>query len=223
MPQALSAREHMIVSQLMTGIVLEPRILEAVNAVDRTHFVPDIYRGSAYLDGEVPLGEERYLLEPLTFARMLQLAEISYGDTVLDVACGYGYSAAVISRLASRVIGLESRDTLAHAAIGKLAEAGAENVMLVYQALWGGYRPLAPYDAIFIEGCTEYIPQAFRDQLKEGGRLVTIENVRGAYEGRRQGKLVVYRKKGGILYRREEFDAAAMPIPELRRTEHFVF
>jgi protein-L-isoaspartate(D-aspartate) O-methyltransferase len=222
-PQVFSPQDHMIVSQLMTGTVMDPAILNAMASVERARFVPPAFRASACLDGEVPLGEGRYMLEPLTFARMLALAAIAPGDTVLDVACATGYSTAVIARLAGRAVGIESNENLVWQAVENLAAANEANATFILQRLTEGYRPFAPYDAILVEGDTGVIPQPWRDQLKEHGRLVVIEGARGTYEGRRLGRLVVYRKQEGRLYRQECYDAAAMPIPELRAPERFTF
>ncbi len=223
MTYALLASEHMIDSQLLTGAVLDERLLAVLASVDRSRFVPDLYVGSAYVDGELPLGDGRFLLEPLTFGRMLALAEITARDTVLDVACGTGYSTMVLSRLAARAVGVESHPALATEAARNIAAFGAANALIIQAPLAEGYHPAAPYDAVLIEGCAELIPASLIDQLREGGRLVVIEKVRDEYEGRKQGKLVRYLKRAGHLDRREAFDAAAVRLDELKGRERFTF
>ncbi len=217
------AREHMVESQLLTGTMLDERILAAMASVDRARFVEKRYQGNAYVDGELSVGEGRSLLEPLVFARMLLAAEIAQGDTVLDVACASGYGMAVLSRLAAKVVGIESNETLARRAVQNLLDLQATNATLVLTALAEAYHPMAPYDAIIIEGGVDAIPHSYREQLREGGRLVAIENAGGDFEGGRLGKIVLYRKTGLHMDRREMHDAASVPLYELRPPETFAF
>lgn len=102
-----SVRLNMVESQIRANKVTDPAILDALLAVPRERFVPESLRGIAYVDEDVPLGNSRYLMEPMVFARLLQFAEIAGGDSVLDIGCGLGYSTAVIARLARRIVAVE--------------------------------------------------------------------------------------------------------------------
>ena len=126
----------------------------------------------AYIDEDILISGERgqgarYLMKPSPFAKLVQLAEIRPGDTVLDVGAGTGYSAAVLSRLAGSVVALESDAALAEQAASTLAGLGYDNVVgrrrrRCRQAM---PRP-APYDVIFVEGAVEELPEALLEQLK---------------------------------------------------------
>src|SRR5471032_483358 len=91
-----SARLNMVDSQIRPNKVSDPAIIEAMLAVPREIFVPPALRGIAYVDEDVPLGGGRYLMEPMVFGRLLQVAAIGRNDVVLDVGCGPGYASTVM-------------------------------------------------------------------------------------------------------------------------------
>src|SRR6201995_94627 len=121
---AASARFNMIEAQVRTNDVTDPRIHAALDAVARERFVPTAKRALAYADVPVEIAPGRFLLDPRSFAKALQLADVTADDKVLDVGCGTGYSAAVLGRLAANVVALEQDADLVRIASDALAAAG---------------------------------------------------------------------------------------------------
>jgi protein-L-isoaspartate(D-aspartate) O-methyltransferase len=212
-----AARRNMIESQLRPNRVTDQAVLDALAAVPREIFVPEALRGVAYVDEDIPLGGGRFLMEPLTLARLLQMAAIRPADGMLIVGAGPGYSAAVAGRLARRVIALESDQALATRASGLLKVLGVGNVNVVEGSLGAGVPALAPYDVILFDGSVATIPPAVSDQLAEGGRLVAVVN------GAAIGRTVLMVRAAGALMRRSEFDAAVPPLPGFEAAPTFVF
>jgi len=103
-----AARRNMVERQVRTNKVTDEAVLEALAQLPRERFVPESLSAVAYIDEDVPLGNGRYLMEPMVFARLVQAAQLQPGDRVLDLGCGCGYSTAILSRLANQVIALES-------------------------------------------------------------------------------------------------------------------
>ncbi len=95
------ARANMIEAQIRANDVTDPRIHAALDAVPRERFVPSAQRALAYADVPVEVAPGRFLLDPRSFAKALQLVRITADDKVLDVGCATGYSAAVLARLAA--------------------------------------------------------------------------------------------------------------------------
>lgn len=222
MPNASAALSHMLTGQLMTGDVNDAVVLDALSSVAREAFVPEIFQGAAYIDNEISLGSGRFLLQPLVFARILKYANITKKETVLDVATGTGYGAAVLSGLAQKVVALEEDAKLA--AKAKICLTPYSNVELVQSELVKGVSPRAPYDCIVIEGAIKTLPQALSDQLREGGRLLTVENMEAAKTSETGlGKLVEYRKIRGSLYRTVLHDASASLLPGFKKPASFKF
>lgn len=211
------ARRNMIDSQVLPNRVTDFAIVEAMTAIPREKFVPGSKQGIAYIDEDIDLGDGRVMLEPMVFARLLQAAEIGSGDAVLDVACATGYSSAVIGRIASAVVGLESIPGLAAAATKTLIDMGADNAVIIEGELKAGYPKQAPYDAIFINGSVEEEPAALLDQLADGGRLVAV------LRGDGLGKATVWTRHAGGFSARSIFDAGVPVLAEFRRETGFVF
>src|SRR5688572_139818 len=121
------ARANMIESQVRPNGITDERIIAAMAAIPRELFVPPARRSLAYMDEDVeidaaqPRGSARYLLEPMTFARLAQLLAVEGNDKVLDVGCGTGYSSAILSILAKTVIALESDPELSAEATANFA------------------------------------------------------------------------------------------------------
>jgi protein-L-isoaspartate(D-aspartate) O-methyltransferase len=220
---AMSAlqRKNMVESQVRPSDVTDRRITSAMQDLPRERFLPPSATDFAYMDEALTVAPGRSLMAPRTFARLLQLADIEAGHRVLIVGALYGYSAAVISRLAGDVVALESDATAASGAASALKETGIFNVKVVTGPLDGGWPAGAPYDAILIEGAIERIPPPLLDQMAGSGRLVTIE-VQDAV-----GRAVVLQKTGSgaaaTVSRRVAFDASAPMLPGFEQPKTFSF
>jgi len=211
------ARGLMIDGQLKPNQVNDPRILDAFRVVPRELFVPSSLKGVAYVDEDIEVAPGRYLLEPMVLARMIQAANPGPRDVALDIACGTGYSAALLAQLAGAVVAVEEDQELVDRATGTLLDLRYDSVVVVKSPLTQGWAEQAPYDVIVINGMVEDVPQALLDQLNENGRLVAVENMRGV------GKAMLYIKEGGIIGRRELFDAASPLLPGFVKPRGFVF
>lgn len=216
-------RAKMVEGQLRTTDVTNVALLDAMAEIPREEFVPGKRRSLAYIDEDLEIAAAdaerpaRYLMEPSPFARLVQLAEINPGDFVLDIGCATGYSSAVLSRLASSVIALESDPSLADTAAETLSRIGYDNVAVVQGSLQEGFASEAPYDVILVGGAVEEIPDGLFDQLKDGGRLVTVVGHGNAAVAR------LYLKEDGIVSDRSSFNAAVKPLPGFERAPAFVF
>ncbi|PSM18022.1 MULTISPECIES: protein-L-isoaspartate O-methyltransferase family protein [Nitratireductor] len=215
-------RIKMVDGQLRTTDVTNLPILEAFLSVPREAFVPARLKELAYIDEDVditpPDGEaRRFLMEPSPLAKLIQLADIETGDVVLDVGTGTGYAAAILSQLAGSVIALESDAALAAQASERLSELGCDNVAVVEGALEAGYPSEAPYDVILVAGAVDRVPDTLFEQMKDGGRLVTVEGHGNA------GVARLYLKQGDHVSGRWAFNAAVKPLPGFQAEPAFEF
>ena len=165
-------REAMIERQLRRRGITEPDILDAFRAVPREAFVSAGNAYHAYGDHPLPIEAGQTISQPYIVALMIQAAEIKRGDTVLEVGSGSGYAAAVISRIAARVIGIERKAELVGVASERLARLGYDNVEIVEGDGTLGWPAEAPFDAILVAASGSHIPKPLTDQLSSGGRLV---------------------------------------------------
>jgi protein-L-isoaspartate(D-aspartate) O-methyltransferase len=214
-------RVKMVDGQIRTTDVTSAPLIEAFLDVPREIFVDPAVRDLAYIDEDIRISSgadgHRYLMEPSPLARLLQLAEVDEDDSVLDVGCGTGYAAAILSRLARSVVALESDAALVERATSALAEAGRDNVIVAAGSLRDGYAANAPYNVIFVGGSVEEVPETLFKQLAEGGRLVAVEGQGNA------GVARVFLKTSGIVTGRRAFNAAIKPLPGFERIRVFEF
>jgi len=210
-----SARFNMVETQIRSSNVTDPRILAAMNAVAREKFVPSAARALAYADVPVAVAQGRYLLDPRSFAKLLQLADIKVTDRVLDVGCGTGYSAAVLARLAGEVIALEQDADLVRIA-SELLATSVGKVELVQGGLIEGVKAHAPFDVIFVNGAIEQAPEILLAQLAEGGRLVTVIK-----DG--QSRAWLFLKENGQVGKRPDFDAEVPLLAGFKKAMGFIF
>jgi protein-L-isoaspartate(D-aspartate) O-methyltransferase len=212
------ARRMMVDGQVRTRDVFDTNLLAAMAEIPRERFVPPEQAALAYLDRNIPLAAQgsRCLLQPMVLAHLLQAADITEDEHVLDVGCGTGYTAAILARLAGTVVALDEDHTLAASARRVLGELAPE-VKVVEGPLQAGWPDLGPYDVIVLEGATELIPPAVFGQLKHGGRLVTIDGVRPG------AKAAVYCSVNGDVSVRPLIEAAAPLLPGFAKPPAFVF
>ncbi len=212
------ARHFMVEGQVRTNDVTDLRIIELMGSIARERFVPPDKQALAYAEACVEVGPGRFLADPRSLAKLVQALEIQPGDRVLDIACATGYSSALLAGLSADVTALEEDEALAKAAT--VALAGVERLGRlsgVVGPLKAGAPQHAPYDAILVNGSVEEIPQAWVDQLKDGGRLAVILN------GGPVGKANLCVRKAGILGKRVVFDATVPPLPGFARVKTFAF
>ncbi|HEX4026045.1 MAG TPA: protein-L-isoaspartate O-methyltransferase [Rhizomicrobium sp.] len=210
-----SARFHMIEAQIRPANVTDPRILAAMDAVAREKFVPRAAVALAYADVPVQVAPGRYLLDPRSFAKLVQLAQVEADDRVLDVGCATGYSSAVLARLAGDVVALEQDADLVRVASELLANA-VGRVELVQGGLIEGVKDRAPFNVIFVNGAIEQVPESLLGQLAEGGRLVTVLK-----DG--QSRAWLFLKENGQVGKRPDFDADVPVLAGFKKAMGFIF
>jgi protein-L-isoaspartate(D-aspartate) O-methyltransferase len=213
-----AARAHMIESQLRPNKVTDERVLRAFGRLRRELFVPEPLRAVAYIDEDLPLGGDRYLMEPMVVGRLLQVAAIDRNDTALVVGAGIGYESALVALLARTVVALEENPDLARLARTALVEHSIASVSVVEEPLPRGYRQRAPYDVILFCGSVAEVPSEIDVQLAEGGRLLAVVKPASGI-----GRATLMTRVGGVLARRLLFDAATSPLPGFATKPAFVF
>jgi protein-L-isoaspartate(D-aspartate) O-methyltransferase len=211
------ARRMMVDSQLRPTDVNDREVLEAFLAVPRERFVSADLASVAYLDRDLAVDARRALLKPMVLARMIQAAEIKASDRALDVACGTGYSSAILARLAAAVTALDDDAERSRRCAEILTQVGGGNVSAVCGPLEAGWQAGAPYDVIVVNGACETEPQALMRQLAEGGRLVAVIGTGP------DGRATLFRKDRGEIGSRAVFDATAPALPAFAKAPAFVF
>ena len=190
-----AARTAMVDSQLRPQGVTDRAVLAAMAAVAREDFLPDDLRPLAYADRSLALGEGGSLPAPAVLGQLLTQIAPQPGEKALVVGAGNGYSAAVLTHIGCEVSVLDVTKDEA----GSAPQTGAA------------------YDIILIEGAVDAIPEAFINQLADGGRLG------GGLADRGVTRLIVGRKVGTAFGHFSIGDSGIAPLPGFSRPREFSF
>ena len=186
-----------MVERLARGGVRDPRVLDAFGHVPRHRLLPEALAAQAYRDTAIPIGDGQTISAPSVVAAMTQALELVGPETVLEVGTGSAYQAAILARLAARVISIERVPRLAARARKTLDELGVDNAV-VYLGDGSRGRPGdAPFDAIVVTAAGPSVPEPLLDQLAVGGRLV------GPFGERDEQELLRIRRTARNRYTRE--------------------
>ncbi|MBK6264956.1 protein-L-isoaspartate(D-aspartate) O-methyltransferase [Marivirga sp. S37H4] len=166
------SKEQMMEEQLINRNIRDVAVLEAMDKVDRTLFVPEDLKDQAYEDGPLPIGQSQTISQPYIVAYMAEQLELNEDSKVLEIGTGCGYNAAVLAEIASEVYTIEIVEWLAELAMDNLKVAGTTNVHAKYGDGYRGWPEHAPYDAIVLTAAPNKIPEPLKLQLKTGGVLV---------------------------------------------------
>ena len=200
----------MVESQLRPQGVTDPAVLDAMAAIRREDFLPDLTRPLAYVDRAVAIGEGRFLPSPAVLGRLLTEMMAEPGQRALVVGAGTGYSSAILAHMGLEVVALETSAELA----ARARELGVE---VVEGPLETGWKRQAPYDYILIDGAVEYIPDAIVHQLNDGGRLGTALVDRGVT------RLTIGRRVGNAFGCLSVGDAGTPALPGFSKPKAFTF
>ena len=198
-----TARNRMVESQLISRGIKDARVLDTMRRVPRHRFVEEALISQAYNDHPLPIGEKQTISQPYMVALMTEALELEGHESVLEVGTGSGYQAAILSRLAARVVSIERVPRLAAAARTALDRLGVSNVV-VYLGDGSTGRPQdAPFDAIVVTAGGPEVPPPLLEQLAVGGRLV------GPFGGRDEQTLLILVRPKIIIPR--EYEEEAFP------------
>ena len=162
----------MVESQLRARGVADQRVLNAMGRIPRHEFAPERYRGQAYEDHPLPIGEGQTISQPYIVAIMLEALALSPADRVLEVGTGSGYVTALLAELAAHVVSVERHAALADPARDLLARMGYSNVNVIVGDGCQGFADSAPYDAIIVSAAAPAVPSALLAQMAEGTRMI---------------------------------------------------
>ncbi|MCB1725341.1 MAG: protein-L-isoaspartate O-methyltransferase [Chromatiaceae bacterium] len=213
-----TARFNMIAQQIRPWEVIDERVLDALQRVPREQFVDAEYRGLAFADIAVPIGDGQTMMKPVQEGRMLQALDVRPGDDVLEIGTGSGFMAACLARLGGRVISYEIRTALSEAAAARLRRLGVKNVELVVgDGLDASLTP-GSFDVIAVTGSLPVYVDSLETLLKPGGRLFVVTGREPAMHA-----LLVSHNADGEAWREKLFETVLPPLDRAPQPERFSF
>ena len=168
------ARKNMVENQTRANKVTSLNVINAFLDVPREKFVPDALQEILYVDEDIQLSRNRFMMKPMILARLFQSLSLKGNENILHVGSNSGYGSAILSRMCSSVISLESDKKLFETSIYTFSNMGFDNVVPLHGSMENGVEKEAPFDIIFIEGSIETEPISLFGQLNENGKLIAI-------------------------------------------------
>lgn len=165
-------RAFMVERQIAARGIRSARVLKAMNTVPRERFLPERLREFAYEDSALPIAEQQTISQPYIVAFMVDALALEGNECVLEVGTGSGYAAAVLAEIVRKVVSIERHKTLADNARNILQDLDYQNVSVIQGDGSQGLPEGAPFDAIIVTAGSPNVPDALKQQLAIGGRLV---------------------------------------------------
>ncbi len=179
--------------EIQERLPLSPKVVEAMSSVNREIFVPPAFAHLSYQINALPMVDSQWISSPLTVAQMTEYLAPNGGDSVLEIGCGSGYQAMVLSKMFRRVFSIERIDKLLCEAKDRFRALQVHNIFVKLDDGQRGWAEYAPFDAILFSACAREIPQAIINQLEDGGVIVAP-----MFEGGRQIIKRFRKSRGGL-------------------------
>lgn len=179
MSNLLAIRQKKLLDELLKHEKLDDYILRAFFEIDRTYFVPKGFGATANKLNALPLKSEQWISSPLTVAKMTKALEPKGADSVLEIGCGSGYQAAILSRLFRRVFSIERIEVLLFEARAAFRELGILNVNIKLDDGLNGWPEFAKFDRILFSASIDEIPQNIFDQLSDDDGILVSPITKG--------------------------------------------
>ena len=206
------ARENMIHNQLMANNVVDEHILEAFRVIPKEIFLPFDKKPKAYIDEDIELMNDRYLIEPRVMANIIKLSGVKKNHIIMDLACSTGYTSAVLSKLSKKVYGIDNKEDFLEEASVNIKKLNINNVHFINKNPIIGIKK--KFDIIYIFGGVENIPIGLFESLKnDGGCLVTV-----LYDNTQIGKIHIVKKINGKISKTNFITAQTPVLKEFQKT-----
>lgn len=165
-------KQMLMIDEIEKKFALDAYVREAFLKVNREHFVPKGFGRMAFSLDALPMQQNQWISSPLTVAKMTQHLSLRGVDSVLEIGCGSGYQAAILSKLCRRVFTIERIDSLLKEAKERFRLEGLNNVFTRFDDGQRGWKEYAPYERILFSATAKEIPPILFEQLAKGGILL---------------------------------------------------
>jgi len=186
-------REQMVKRQIQARGITNKKVLDAFRTVERHKFVLPEYIQYAYRDSPLPIIENQTISQPYIVAFMTDVLHLKKEDKVLEIGTGSGYQSAILAQICDSVFTIEIFEKLGKKAKALFEELEYNNIYCKIGDGYKGWPKYAPFDAIIVTCSPTHVPQALKDQLAEGGRMI-IPVGKYPYQN-----LVLLKKKNGKI------------------------
>ena len=166
--------KNMVEGQIKPLGNISDQVLNAFISMPRDLFVPTELKNLSYLEKNIDLDNDRFLLKASLIAKIISIADFNSNDTVLIIGSSTGYSSAILSNIAETVISIEEDDGLVNFSESVVLNKEIDNVVFLKKELNKGCPEHGPFNKILIEGSIESVPDHLFQQLDENGKMIAM-------------------------------------------------
>ncbi len=163
---------EILAEKLADLVPLTPKEYKAFCEIDRRYFVPFGFEKKAYEITALPLADDSTISSPLTVAKMTHYLNLENVDSVLEIGCGSGYQAAVLSKIVRRVFTIDRICELVKIAKERFKKLGLYNINVKCDDGIKGWKEYAPYDRILLSAYVEDMEKELFEQIKDTGFIL---------------------------------------------------
>jgi len=212
------ARQTMVQTQLAPQGIRNEAILKAFATVPRQDFLPVAYQHSGYCDHYIPLGNQRYMMDCTTLARLFEAAALQPAMSALVIGANTGYAAVILSYLVSTVFALEEDKVFLKQITDAADRYSSGNILPIEGPLKNGLPEHAPYDFILIEGGVDVSLEHLYAQISPQGALGTV-----IIHHHKAGSLTLIKRKIKQVTSVRLRDAYLPPLAAFQQEKRFKF
>ncbi|MFB9984310.1 protein-L-isoaspartate(D-aspartate) O-methyltransferase [Mesorhizobium kowhaii] len=147
-------------------------LIAAFEATPRRGFLGAQFHSIAWSDRMLPIECGEAIEGADLQAAVIAALTIEQGNRVLEIGTGSGYTAAVMSRLAARVVTADRYKTLVEQARQRFEALAIGNVIVRQADGSAGLPNEAPFDRIVAWAAFDSLPRFLLDQLSSGGIVI---------------------------------------------------
>src|SRR5215468_4557213 len=152
--------------------ISDQAVLRAMEEVPREDFVEEADRADAYRDSALGIACGQTISQPFVVAYMTEQLNLQKNHRVLEIGTGSGYQAAVLGKLAGKVLTVERFRTLADTARHRLEKLGFDNVEVMLGDGFDLPTNIGPFDRIIVTAAMVQIPDNLTGRLDKDGILI---------------------------------------------------
>lgn len=182
-------------------------LLTAVEQTPRSLFAPPQYSDDAYSSRTIPIECGAFMEGVDLVVRILHNLKVKPGHRVLEVGTGSGFTAAVMARMAERILTVERYKTLVTGAQRRMDSLGLRNVVIRHADGSAGLQGEGTFDRILVTAAFNAMPRFYADQLVSGGSMIAPLMI-----SEDNCRMVRLTKTGSRFEREELFDVPYLPI-----------
>ena len=198
---------NQMVNDIEEHIKLDNSVKNAFLSLDRELFVPSGFRHLAYKLDALPIEANQWISSPLTVAYITQNLELNNRvDSILEIGCGTGYQAGILSYLSRRVFTIERIGSVLHTTKDRFRLLNLMNIISKFDDGQNGWQENAPYDRIILSASIDKVPNNLFNQLKDNGILIAPIKDSG------EEFIIKYYKKNNIITSKKIQKCRFVPI-----------